>query len=271
MQNSQNSNILYEIENIAREAGEEIMRIYNTDFGVEVKEDKTPLTLADTRSNEITTSRLKEFGLPVLSEEEKDNSERLESERVWVVDPMDGTSDFVDRTGEFCIMIGLVDNGAPVAGLVYLPAVDHMYMAEKGKGAFLKSGEEIQKLGVSGKSDSRESKIVVSRSHFADNVRHLYEALGINDIVRVGSNGLKKGMIARGEAELFFNPTSKMGEWDLCAPQVIVEEAGGRVTNALGEELVYNKKEPNTPNGVLASNTHLHDAAVEEAKRIIEE
>lgn len=263
-------NILGKIEDIAREAGEEIMRIYDTDFGVEEKEDKTPLTLADTRSSEIISSHLKQFGWPVLSEEEKDKPERLDSERVWIVDPMDGTSDFVEKTGEFCVMIGLAERCVPIAGLVYLPAVDLLFIAEKDKGAFLKENGEVSELKVSEEKDFKNGKMVVSRSHFGEKMKKLYKVLGMGNVAPVGSNGLKMGMVARGNAELFFNPASKMGEWDLCAPQVIVEEAGGKVTNSLGEKLVYNKKEPNTPNGVLASNGILHDRAVEEARKIIE-
>ena len=118
------------------QAGEKIQEIYDTDFEVNKKDDNSPITQADLESNKILRSVLEKTGIPILSEEDVDDKSRLASEKVWIVDPLDGTQDFVNRTGEFTVLVGLVENHIPVMGLVYLPIKKILYFAEKGKGAF---------------------------------------------------------------------------------------------------------------------------------------
>lgn len=260
-------NMLKNLEETAKKAGDEIMKIYNSDFKVLKKENKTPVTEADIQANKVITKELKKTKIPILSEESKDNSERLNSKKVWIVDPMDGTRDFIKRTGEFCVMIGLVENGKPIAGVVYLPAIDKMYLAKKGEGAYMKEIGNRSNLRTSNFRDFSKFRMVVGRGRFGKRAKKLYDNLGIGSIKRTGSNGLKMGLISENKADIFYNPTDKMGEWDLCAPQIILEESGGRVTNSLGGKIVYNKENPSTPYGVLATNKKLHKKAIDQVKK----
>jgi len=249
-----------------REAGSAVMGIYDTDFAVEQKEDKSPVTEADTRAHNMLMTALGEFGYPILSEEgDSKESARYNAQHVWIIDPLDGTNDFVQKTGEFSIMVGLVEDGKPVFGAVYAPAVDKLYYAQSGSGAWLSHGGETTRLSV----DTRTEHIraVSSRSHNSPEIDAYYKALGAHERIAVGSNGVKIGRIAEGEADVFYNPTSKMGEWDGCAPQIILEEAGGKMTGADGSPIVYNKKDPHLSHGILATNGALHPKATYERGR----
>ncbi len=258
------NNILKSLEDVARKAGDEVMKIYRTNFEVFGKEDKTFVTEADIRANKVITQELKIFNWPILSEESKDNVSRLNAKKIWVVDPLDGTRDFVKRTGEFCVMIGLVEEGSPVMGVVYLPVLDKMYIAKKGEGAFLIEMGTKHHIRASKKREFKNAEMVIGRNRFGKRAKMIYDNLEIGNIKSAGSNGLKMGLISEAKADVFYNPTDKMGEWDLCAPQIILEEAGGKVTNSFGEKIIYNKEKPSTPAGVLATNGKLHTKIVKE-------
>ena len=130
------------------EAGEKIREIYETDFEVNNKDDDSPITKADLESNKILRAALEKTGIPILSEEDADDKTRLDSENVWIVDPLDGTQDFVNRTGEFTILVGLVENHIPIMGLVYLPIKRLLYFAEEGMGAFCYDLQKWQGISV---------------------------------------------------------------------------------------------------------------------------
>jgi len=260
---------IQEIKKIVREAGKEIMKYYNCHHDVSYKnQDKfSPLTKADLASEKIIKQELKKFKLPILSEEAEDDKARLNSEYVWIVDPLDGTSDFIKKTGEFSVLIGLVKNGEPILGVVYEPAKNTFYWAEKGKGAFIEKNGKTRKIKVSNKKDFSEMTILLSRNHLLKSDIKLCNNLRIGKKIKRGSTS-KMCVIARGEAEIYVNTSDRTGEWDTCAPQIILEEAGGEITDMRGGKLMYNKKMPKNLSGFVASNGTLHNEIIKTLKNI---
>lgn len=258
-----------EIKKIAKTAGEEILKYYNEEYKIEYKtsDESSPLTEADLASNEIILSELEKYGYPILSEETKDDSKRLKSEYVWIVDPLDGTSDFVGKTDEFSVLIGLVQNGEPVLGVVYEPAKGVFYWAEKGEGAFMEKDGEVKKIQVSDKSNFEEMTILLSRNHLLEADKKLCEDLKIGKKKPRGSTS-KMCVISRGDAEIYVNTSDKTGEWDTCASEMILTEAGGKITDISGESIKYNKEIPKNLNGFVASNGKKHDEIVNQLRVI---
>lgn len=246
----------------AQRAGEAIMQLRKAGFGSWEKEGGSPVTDADMRSDAIIRDGLSRYGWPILSEEST-TADRSGAEYVWIVDPLDGTRSFADGGEDFCVMIGLVRDGAPVLAVVYQPPTGKLYTALRGGGAFLGAGTAKKKLSVSTIIDVAKARFISSRNHIAPETDTLARSLGIAHIERVGSVGVKMGLIAEGRFELFFNPTDKMSEWDMCAPHLILEESGGRVTGALGQEFIYNKTAPQNSYGILATNGALHEKVVQ--------
>ncbi|MDD3645893.1 MAG: 3'(2'),5'-bisphosphate nucleotidase CysQ [Candidatus Gracilibacteria bacterium] len=242
-------------------AGKEIMKIYEGDFDVEIKEDNSPITIADKKANEIILKELENTYIPVLSEEKKDSLNRLDSEYLWVVDPIDGTKDFINKTGEFSIMIGLVKNGKPIMGVVYAPAKNKLYYAQAGKGSFLEENGETIKLEI----NKKNHKILISRNHTTDKEFKLIEELNL-EAIACGSIGVKFGLIAEGKAGNYLNLSNKLKEWDLVAPQIILEEAGGKVTDTLGNCITYNTKQVNLENGCIGTNKTNHQLILDKLK-----
>lgn len=240
----------------AKKAGEEVLKIYNTDFKVEYK-GKEPLTQADLISQKVIFSYLEKYDYGIISEENKDDLSRMEKDRVWIIDSLDGTSDFVSRTGEFSIMIGLAYKGEPVLGVVYSPTDDKLYYAEKGKGAYL--GDE--RLRVSDISSISEARFLFSRHHFSDELKQFAEKNNIQ-VIHKGSMGLKICLIAEGKAEATINLSDKTCQWDTCAPEIILMEAGGEITDLQAKRFMYNRKQLNNPNGVIASNGRIHEQII---------
>jgi len=237
---------LNEIADLAKEAGDAIMEIYVKDFAVAYKDDKSPLTEADLRSNEIICNRLSILypDIPILSEENKEvsYSERKDWDYFWLIDPIDGTKEFVKKTGEFTVNIALIYRNEPVLGVVYTPVLKDMYRAKKHMGAFknndrlpLKSNEHPEKI----------LKVVASVSHlseetqaFIDNLAHTTEHV---EQVSKGSS-LKLCLVAEGEADIYprLGPTM---EWDTGAAHAIVLESGKKVLQYDSEKpLEYNKE-----------------------------
>lgn len=249
---------LNEVVSIAISAGEKVLDVYQTDFQVEKKEDQSPLTLADRQSHMIITTKLNERypGIPILSEEgrEIDYSERSRWEYLWIVDPLDGTKEFVKKNGEFTINIALVHHGKPVLGVIYAPVLDTLYVARKGMGAYklekatasMEKGQwmdQAKKLPLS--FDKKRFTVVASRSHLSpeteEYIDHLKALHGDISITSAGSS-LKLCLVAEGKADVYprFAPTM---EWDTAAGQAIVEQAGGKVLTVEHERpLTYNKE-----------------------------
>ncbi len=247
---------------------EELLRIYNTSFEVNHKSDTSPVTQADICSHLELSKILKPFGYPILSEESTENFDRSTTKTFWVIDPLDGTKDFIQQTGEFSIMIGLVRDGIPIFGIVSVPAKQKIYYAEKGKGAYLiKNNGAPLKLEVSTNKTIRNASFITSRNHFANSMQKFTENNKLR-LIKCGSNGVKLGFMAEGMADVFFNPTDKMGLWDICAPQIILEESGGTVSDCHGLPIDYLSSNTKIPFGIAASNTILHKVLTDFTKTL---
>ncbi len=256
--------------NAAIEAGKAICEVYNgTDFQIETKSDNSPLTLADRRSHEIITQRLKDSGLPILSEEGKNipYEERKQWKKFWLVDPLDGTKEFIKRNGEFTVNIALIENKYPIAGIIYVPVKKILYFASQDIGSYMAEN-------ISTKAESLDSLlkhavklphtfpgggyiIVASRSHINEETqRYIDERISqcpSYEIVSVGSS-LKFCLVAEGRAHEYprFGPTM---EWDTAAGHAIVKFSGGKVIRTDNDrELEYNKENLLNPYFIVKSN-----------------
>lgn len=250
---------------LVREAGAIVLQYYHRDYTVDLKHAREPVTQADKASNEYITGQLRER-FPedgILAEESRDDLSRLQRRRVWLIDPMDGTREFIDKIGQFAVMIGLVEDGEPVLGAVYQPTTDALFFALRNGGAFMRQKDWQTRLRVSDIAEPRHMRLVVSRSHRSPLVDAMKEALGISQEVSSGSVGLKVGLLAQNKSDLYLHPNSKTKEWDTCAPQVILQEAGGVFTDCWGEPLNYNKEDVYNARGFVASNGKAHAEIIE--------
>jgi len=260
-------------------AGEKIGEIYETDFEVNKKEDDSPITKADLESNKILRATLENTGIPILSEESDDDKARLESEKVWIVDPLDGTQDFVNRTGEFTVLVGLVENHIPIMGLVYIPIKKILYLAEKGIGAFCYDDSKShwglkrrfggwslvrkkwKQISVREINDLGKCLALVSRHHLSGKEKEMLDHLGITNTSTIGST-LKVMEISSGRADVYLTTTNKMSQWDTCASNCIISEAGGKMTDISGHDLIYNTETVKHENGLLVTNGFVHEKTV---------
>jgi 3'(2'), 5'-bisphosphate nucleotidase len=246
--NAENSavqaDLIGEVVKLAQRAGDAILSVYGEQFEVTHKSDQSPLTLADLRAHEIIVAGLHALtpDVPVLSEEASDIpfEQRRQWSRYWLVDPLDGTKEFVSRNGEFTVNIALIDNHAPVLGVVQVPVKNTTYTGAVGVGAFRKiDAHAPQALRVQAPAAS-PLRIVGSRSHRGDTLDQYLPQLAPYELIAVGSS-LKFCLIAEGSADFYprFGPTS---EWDTAAAQAVVEAAGGAVVTTDGKPLRYNTK-----------------------------
>lgn len=256
---------------IAREAGRILMEIYSGDHGVEWKGYDDPVTAADHAANQFIVAELKRY-FPddgILSEEATDDPSRLHKSRVWLVDPMDGTKQFIERIGEFAVMIGLAINGKPELGVVFNPVTNKMYYATTSIGAYLEEPLTTKRLHVAAITDADKMVAAMSRSHSSPHVRLINSRLGITQQIESGSVGLKIGLLAEGRAHVYVHLGAKTNQWDTCAPQVIIEAAGGAMTDREGKPLPYNVAEIRNLNGVVASNGVMQSRVIEEIQKVI--
>jgi len=239
------SNInLKKIEKIAKEAGVFIMAIYEKDFTIEYKDDKSPLTEADLKSNEIICNSLLELypNIPILSEENKaaPYEERKKWEYYWCIDPIDGTKEFIKKNGEFTVNIALIHKDKPVFGVVYAPALDDMYSAKQNEGAF-KNGEKLPLY--TNDNPSKKLSVVASKSHLSEETQAFIDALDTKEIEQVSKgSSLKLCMVAEGIADIYPRLAPTM-EWDTAAADAVVREAGKMTYQFESEKpVVYNKE-----------------------------
>jgi 3'(2'), 5'-bisphosphate nucleotidase len=250
-----------------------LLEFYAKDTKVLWKGRDDPVTAADQAANEMLAHELsRRFpGDAVLSEELPDDRARLEKDRVWMVDPMDGTKQFIERIGEFAVMIGLAIEGEAKLGVVYNPSADRMYYAMPGAGAFVEEKWSTKRLRVSHVSDPSHLVMAMSRSHPSRKVYSIREKLGVAQYIQHGSVGLKFGLIAEGRAHLYINTSSRTSQWDTCAPEAILREAGGVVTDWNGALLRYNKPEVRNLRGIVATNGTMHDRVLEVTAEVLAE
>jgi 3'(2'), 5'-bisphosphate nucleotidase len=230
---------------IAREAGAAIMEIYAGEFNVELKGDNSPLTCADRASHEVIMAGLQQAypEIPILSEEGRDipYEERCQWSRFWLVDPLDGTKEFIKRNGEFTVNIALIEDGQVVAGVVYVPVRNTMYFGGLGAGCWRLEGDgEAEEIRVREADHTAGLTVVMSRSHPSPELEAYLQNIRVAEALPVGSS-LKLCVVAEGKADLYprLGPTM---EWDTAAGHGVVEAAGGTVLTVEGKPLKYNKE-----------------------------
>ena len=238
-----------ELQTAITKAGEAILEVYHSgDFSVDLKSDDSPLTKADLIANKILVEYLSKVSdYPVISEEGEHVAfdQRKHFDTFWLVDPLDGTKEFVNRNGEFTVNVALIDQGVPVLGAIYVPVTDVFYWGQLGAGAWkLSSGEKVA-LKVS--EGDRPKVAVGSKSHAQPEEKNFYETLGLTDIRSVGSS-LKFCMVAEGLADLYYRVGPTM-EWDVAAGHAIVKAAGGEVYNDTDRKTVFSYNKPDLKNG----------------------
>jgi len=244
-------------------AGEAILEVYGKDFLVMMKGNDDPLTEADLKSNWILKEALSKTNYLILSEEDTDDQERLNHSKIWIIDPLDGTKEFVERNGEFSILVALVEKGIPTLGIVYQPTIGLLYVAQKGQGVYERTKEGWVKLSASRIDKLFKSTAVVSRSHLSEHDRSFLDYLNVNQFFQKGSAGLKAGEICAGKAEFYFNSSAGLKQWDTCAVCCMINEVGGKITDMFGNDLRYNVSEVVHTKGVLISNGEIHDKLIE--------
>ena len=235
---------LEKIVAIAKEAGDAIMKIYKKDFAVEYKEDNSPLTEADTKANEIICSKLERLypDIPIMSEENKQTEYEVRKnwEYYWCIDPIDGTKEFIKKNDEFTVNIAFIHKDTPVIGVVYAPAIDEIYKAKKGEGAY-KNGQKLP-LQLN-KHIEEKLHIVASKSHLSQETQEFIDSLDTKETEQVNKgSSLKLCMVATGEADIYPRLASTM-EWDTAAADAVVREAGKMTYQFETEKpMMYNKK-----------------------------
>lgn len=260
------------VSNLALEAATIVRTFYVGAADIQYKENDEPVTEADRSSNrhiiERLTAEFPDDGL--LSEEAEDDFSRLDKERVWIIDPLDGTKEFISRNGEFSIMIGLSIGGVPSLGVIIEPVSNLLYAGAVGHGAFLQDDGERFDISVSDCADPRDMVMVCSRSHRPKVVDQVSRELRISRERVSGSVGIKAGLLVRQLADLYPHANPGCKEWDICAPHALIEAAGGKMTDCWGGELTYNKRDIRVHNGLVASNGKVHNKIIAAVARACE-
>lgn len=263
---------------LGRAAGAILLEHYHSPFLVEQKvnalQEIEEVTAADREANDLIVHRLlTEFPDDgILAEESKDTERRLAKERVWLIDPMDGTKNFIQRDGDFAVQIGLAVKGEVVAGVVYQPVRDVLYRAALGGGSWIEEKDKpAARLQVSNEMKAANMVLASSRSHRSPRMERVVESFGFNKEMRRGSVGVKIGLIAEQQADIYLHLSPSTKQWDTCAPQIILEEAGGRLTDLFGEPLRYNGVRVDNRNGIVATNGAAHELVIEKLKPLLQE
>lgn len=258
--------------NAALQAGEIALKHYKTDIRVTTKEDNSPVTAADREIDSFINQELATHfpGDAVLSEESKASPDRHINARLWCVDPIDGTKEFIAKNGEFVVMIGLALRGEAKLGVVYQPTTGFLIWGCDGM-----SGVENSAPGatvrVSSTHEFNESTVMISRRRDTATIRETGTALGIKHFAPMGSLGLKLAQLALGKAEIYISFSNLAKEWDTCAPEAILRAAGGIVTDGLARPLRYNKKDCGTHYGIVATNGILHQPCLDAVSPYVQE
>lgn len=267
------SDILEQMLAIAAEAAVLVKDVYDKPFSVQYKGPADPVTEADERANELICRRLAEAfpGVPVVAEESPEERWRTfrASERIFFVDPVDGTREFVARNGEFVVMIGLVEGKRATHGVVHAPDRDVVWAGEVGRGAFEMDRSGARRpLRVAQVESLTQASVVSSRTHRSPLLERALEHLAPERVLSLGSAGLKGVAVARGEADVYMAPERAGCLWDACAPDAIVQAAGGVYTDAFGTLIDYRADRVENERGIVAANPTLHDRVVERMKTL---
>ncbi len=266
---------------LARRAGEAALAFYGKPMRVEHKEEfDEPVTQADRTVNELIVRALRE-SFPsdgILAEESVDTDRRIGRERVWMIDPIDGTKGFIAGTGDFAVQIGLAVGGRAGLGILYAPATDVLYWAARGHGAWVSrptseadEAFRTERLGVTAETEPGRMRLAESRSHRGPRMESVVRALGVRAEVRSHSVGIKVGLMVERQADLYIHLSPKTKQWDTCAPEAVLAEAGGRMTDVFGGPMLYNTADVLNRNGLVASNGAAHEAVVERLRPLLAE
>jgi 3'(2'), 5'-bisphosphate nucleotidase len=262
---------------LAREAGAAILEFYEGPLDIQQKSDSDdfePVTQADKIANEMIVSQLaREFPEDgILAEESVDSGRRLEKSRVWMVDPMDGTSGFIAGNGDFAVQIGLTIDRKCVMGVVYQPLTGVMYRAVLDGGAWVDRPEfDSERVHVSNSSDLPRMRLAASRSHRSPRMNRVVAALGFREEIRRGSVGIKIGLIVERQCDVYIHLSPRTKQWDTCAPQIVLTEAGGTLTDLFGRPLSYNVADVQNRNGLVATNGAAHDTVIQQLAPLLDE
>jgi 3'(2'), 5'-bisphosphate nucleotidase len=270
---------------LARKSGAAALSFYGGPLRIEHKgapgdELGEPVTQADKAVNEMIVRGLAAV-FPddgILAEESVDTERRLGRERVWMVDPLDGTKGFIAGTGDFAVQIGLAVGGRSVLGVVYAPATDVLYYAAEEHGAWVErpvpdaAGEVLrERLSVTGETQLGRMRLAESRSHRGPRMDTVVRALGVRAEVRRHSVGIKVGLLVERQCDLYLHLSGRTKQWDTCAPEAVLTFAGGRVTDLWGEPLSYNTPDVWNRNGLVCSNGAAHDEVIQRLHPLLEE
>jgi 3'(2'), 5'-bisphosphate nucleotidase len=263
---------------LARQAGAILLEHYYSPFLIEQKvnalDELEEVTAADRDANELIVGRLQtEFPDDgILAEESTDSERRLEKDRVWLIDPMDGTKNFIARDGDFAVQIGLAVGGESVLGVVYQPVRRVLYRAARNGGAWIEAGDNAAaRMSVSRLTRPSEMVLASSRSHRSPRMERVVSAFGFKDETRRGSVGVKIGLIAEQQADLYLHLSPSTKQWDTCGPEAILAEAGGRLTDLFGQPLRYNGVRIDNRNGIAATNGAAHEMVIENLEPLLRE
>ena len=262
---------------LARAAGAAILDLYEGPINVEQKnydDDIEPVTQADRIANELIVNGLKrEFPNDgILAEESVDTKRRLKKSRVWMVDPLDGTNGFIDGNGDFAVQIGLAEEGQCVLGVVYQPLPGVLYRAVRGEGTWIERRQfPAERAQVSNKTDLSSMRLAASRSHRSPRMNKVVERFGFGEEVQRGSVGIKIGLLIEKQCDVYIHLSPRTKQWDTCAPEVILAEAGGRITDLFGYPLNYNVPDVQNRNGLVATNGAAHEEIIENLAPLLRE
>lgn len=262
---------------LARTAGASILEQYEGPLHIKQKnydDDVEPVTQADMIANELIVTGLKrEFPDDgILAEESVDTERRLAKSRVWMVDPLDGTNGFIDGNGDFAVQIGLAENGVCALGVVYQPLTGVLYRAVRGAGTWIERPKfEPERAAVSDTKTLSAMRLAASRSHRSPRMNKVIEQLGFEAEVQRGSVGIKIGLLVEQQCDVYIHLSSRTKQWDTCAPEVILTEAGGRISDLFGYPLNYNVPDVQNRNGLVASNGVSHDQIIETLAPLLKE
>jgi len=257
----------------------DILRSYyrgngDQDLNVKYKQDD-PVTAADLAVNEYILQKLQaelgegDFGYITEETYKEGKTKQLNSEWVWIIDPLDGTRDFIEKTGEYAIHIALVKGNRPVLAVVVVPELGKLYHAIKGEGAFVTTRDgKSRPVQVSSQKPIQDLILVVSRSHRNQRLEYLLQNLPCQNQKAVGSVGCKIATIVEQQADMYISLSGKSApkDWDMAAPELILTEAGGKFTHFAGDDLQYNTGDINQWGGLLASNGQFHESLCQKAE-----
>ena len=261
---------------LARAAGAAALEHYGGTLHIVHKsENEDPVTQADHAANDVIVAGLqREFPADgLLSEETLDTVRRLNLPRVWIIDPLDGTKGFIAGNGDFAVQIGLAVEGESVLGVVYQPVPDVLHYAARGAGAWAVRPEtpEPKRLRVSPETEFARMRLAASRNHHSPRMASVMRALGLREEIRRGSVGIKTGLIVERQCDLYVHLSPRTKHWDTCAPEAILSEAGGRLTDLWGEPIRYNTEDVQNRNGLVAASGAAHPLVIERLAPLLAE